>query len=82
MPNRFLPPRMRRDALDRQINFDEALGIVHLTTDDTDEHGLQEAEGGIGRFGNFIGRLSDDSEKSSDACIYPLMDSCETLMEK
>ena len=27
MPNRFLPPRMRRDALDRQVNFDEALGI-------------------------------------------------------
>jgi hypothetical protein len=31
MPNGFLLPRVRRDTLDGQINFDEAFGILgHL----------------------------------------------------
>ena len=29
MPDRLLPPRMGGDALDGQVNFDEALGVVH-----------------------------------------------------
>ena len=29
MPNRLLPPRVRRDALDGQVNFDEAFGVIH-----------------------------------------------------
>ena len=29
VPDRFLAPRVRGDALDGQVNFDEALGVGH-----------------------------------------------------
>jgi hypothetical protein len=33
VPDGFLAPRVRGDALDRQVNFDEAFGVIHLATD-------------------------------------------------
>jgi len=33
MPDGFLAPRVRGDALDRQVHFDETFGIIKFTHD-------------------------------------------------